>query len=140
MRSSSAGFRLRSLVPAGINPRRLKPALLVGLRQGRKLHAAADGVNTLGADADAVAEFPDVSGVRAAAAGFFLFPLLGRRGALGVAASGNDGVILLAVENMLPGEFLDAVDGYQALDENFRQFDEETEFLHGGNQRIVLFA
>ena len=45
-------------------------------RQGGKLDAAADGVDAFGADADAVAKFPDVAGVRTSPAGFFLFPRL----------------------------------------------------------------
>ena len=38
---------------------------------------AADGVDAFGADADAVAEFPDVAAVRTSSAGLFLFPRLG---------------------------------------------------------------
>jgi len=55
-------------------------------------------------------------------------------------AAGYDRVILLAVENVLAGEFRDAVDGDHAFDEDFRQLDEETEFLHGDDQRVVLLA
>ena len=109
-------------------------------RQRRKLDAAANGVDALGADTDAVAEFPDVAGVRASTAGLFLFSRLVCREALSVAASGNDRVILLAVENVLAGEFRDAVDGDHAFHENFRQLDEETEFLHGDNERVVFLA
>src|SRR5580704_3142527 len=111
-----------------------------GLRQRREFHAAANGIDALRADTDAVAEFPDVAGLRVASAGLFLFPGLVCRGTLRVPAPGNDCVVLLAVKNVLAGEFLDAVDGDHAFDENFRQLDEETEFLHRGNQRVVFLA
>jgi hypothetical protein len=51
-----------------IKTHRLKRVPLEGSWQRRKLDAAADGVDAFGADADAVAEFPDVAGVRASPA------------------------------------------------------------------------
>ena len=75
MRMSAAHFSLYGYNLARITTRRLKPALLEGLRQQRKLYAAADGVDPLGTDADAVAESPDVAGMRASSPGLFLLPL-----------------------------------------------------------------
>ena len=72
--------------------------------------------------------------------GLFLVSRLARRSAVAAAAAGNDGVVALAVEDLLAGELLDAVDGHQALDKDFHQLDEESEFLHGNNQRVVLLA
>src|SRR5260221_9507488 len=109
-------------------------------RQRRKLDAAPNGVDAFGADADAVAEFPDVPGVRASPAGLFLFPRLVCRRPRTVSAPGNNRMVLLAIENVFAGELRDAVDGDHALDKDFRQFDEESEFLHGNNQSVVLFA
>ena len=53
-------------------------------------------------------------------------------GAAVVAATarrGDDGVIFFAVEGAGTGEFFDGVDGDEAFDEDFEEFDEEAEFL-----------
>src|SRR4029077_6933334 len=107
MLSSSAGFSLWGCFLARTKLHRLKPALLVGPRQRGKLYAAADGVDAFGADTDAVAEFPDVAGGGASAAGLFLLPLFVGRGPRNMPAAGNDGVVLLAIENVFAGKFRD---------------------------------
>src|SRR5258706_15899130 len=74
--------------------------------QGRKLYAAAKGVDAFCADADAVAEFPDVFGAAGtgrtavATARLFLLARVARTAALTTAAA-DDGVIAFAVENLL---------------------------------------
>src|SRR5712671_5820395 len=76
--------------------------------QGRKLDAAAKRVDAFSADADAVAEFPDIFGAAragraaVAAAGLFLLACIART-ASGAAAAADDGVIAFAVEHLLAG-------------------------------------
>jgi len=61
-----------------------------------------------------------------------------RYGAAATAA--NDRVIALAVKNLFAGQLLDSRDGHDALDEDLHQLDEESEFLHRNDQRVVLLA
>jgi len=95
--------------------------------------AAADGVDALGADADAVAEFPGelqsgfAAGGTAAAAGI-------------AAGDGDDGVVALAIDAAGVGSFLDGGDGQQAFDKDFEEFDEAAVFLHGDDERFVFVA
>ena len=49
-------------------------------------------------------------------------------------------MVALAIDGALSGYFFEAINTDQAFDENFHQFDEETEFLHGNNQRVVFLA
>src|SRR6202022_3367757 len=93
--------------------------------QGRKLDTAANWVDALSADADAVAEFPDMLGPRTAAR-FSHAAGTGSGGtcvtgtaavslAATAATSRNDCMIALAVKNLLAGQFLDAREGHDAL-------------------------
>src|ERR1700737_1764673 len=65
---------------------------------------------------------------------------MGSAAVTAAAAPANDRVVALAVKNLLAGQFLDARDGHDALYKDFRQLDEESEFLHGSDQRVVLLA
>jgi hypothetical protein len=105
----------------------VKPVLQDFLGQRRELDTAPDGVDAFGADADMVAEPPDMIALRSSPAGFFLLAsscvCLARSAALALAAAAPgstaayDGVILLAVKNVFAGELLNAVDGHDAFDE-----------------------
>src|ERR1700737_4198639 len=65
---------------------------------------------------------------------------MGSAAVTAAAAPANDRVVALAIKNLLAGQFLDARDGHQALDKDFRQLDEESEFLHRDDERVILLA
>ncbi len=52
----------------------------------------------------------------------------------------DDGVIAVAIEALLAGKFLQPVDTDEAFHENVDEFDEETELLHGDDQRVIFLA
>src|ERR1700722_13552407 len=52
----------------------------------------------------------------------------------------DDGVIAVAVDAALAGRFLQAVNTDKPFDKNLDQLNEESEFLDGDYQRVVLFA
>src|ERR1700677_1269420 len=52
----------------------------------------------------------------------------------------HDGMVAVAINAPLPRRFLETVDADQAFDEDLHEFDEESEFLHGYDQSLVLLA
>src|ERR1700735_5238139 len=52
----------------------------------------------------------------------------------------DDGVIAVAKYAALAGSLFEAVDADEAFDEDVDELDEESEFLHGNNQRVVFVA
>jgi len=105
----------------------------VHLTEG-EFDAAADGVDAFGHNADAVAQAPSLHarGVRVVCrAGGVLAVRLIR---------GDDRVIPFTIDAALARLLFEAIDRYKSFDENFHQLDEEAEFLHGNNQRVVFLA
>src|ERR1700730_8851665 len=86
----------------------------------------AERIDAFGAHADAITQAEDTLRVAAAPRAAMWFA--------------DDGVVALAMGAALAGDFLEAINADQAFDENFHQFDEETEFLHRNNQRVVFLA
>src|SRR6267378_6884310 len=102
-------------------------------RDEGEFDAAADGVDALGADADAIAEFPGEleSGFAAG----------GAAASAGVATGdSDDGVVAFAIDATGVGGFFDGGDGQKSFHENFEEFDEAAVFLHGDDQGIVFVA
>src|SRR5271156_961411 len=91
----------------------------------RKLDAVAERVDALRADTDKVAEMENR--LRAFAA----------RASVRFA---DDGMVEVAINASLGRKFFEAIHADEAFHENLHQLDEESEFLHRNNQRIILFA
>src|SRR5438309_11515700 len=87
-------------------------------RQG-EFHAAADGIDTIGANAYTIAKFP-----RAHVS----------------ATPGDDGMIAFAVQAVRSCLFFQAAYGHEPFHKNFHQFHEKTELLHRDDQSFVLIA
>src|SRR5271167_480576 len=100
-------------------------------RQQRELYAAAHRVYAFGADAHAIAEFPDerigLLALGAAAAAF-------------VTGDGDDGVVAFAIEAVGACGFFECVDGEEAFDEDVKELDKATVFLDGDDQGVILIA
>src|SRR5215469_15559791 len=96
--------------------------------------AAADGVDALGANANAIAKFPGPGGAR-----------LAPRTRAGTAAAGSaehsdDGVIVLAIDAAgLDGPF-ERVDRQQTLHKDVEEFDVAAVFLDRSDEAVVLVA
>src|SRR5215831_186232 len=104
-------------------------------RGEREFDAAADGVDALGANANAIAKFPEPGGAR-------LAPPRTRAGtaAAGSAEHSDDGVIVLAIDAAgLDGPF-ERVDGQQTLHKDVEEFDVAAVFLDRSDEAVVLVA
>src|SRR5579871_4214987 len=111
--------------PSPINPTvGFIPILLENL-DDRKFHAMAKRIDALSAHAYFVAKAENELFAFAARCAVWF---------------ADDGMIALAEKAALAGGFFQPVDAHQAFHKYFYQLDEESEFLHGNNQRVIFLA
>src|SRR5215469_16211403 len=128
-RRSSNSLAIRSGWPSGLKKQ------MRGGRGRRRRGSTADGVDALGANANAIAKFPGPGGAQ-------LAPPRTRAGtAAAVSAEhSDDGVIVLAIDAAgLDGPF-ERVDGQQTLHKDVEEFDVAAVFLDRSDEAVVLVA